>query len=70
MKQNGETTLADVVEAIKDLGDRLDGRIDQLDGNVNRRLDGVLKLLGGHHRDHERRISALEKRVAALKKSA
>ena len=66
MKKNGETTLADVVEAIEALGTR----IGTLDAGVNQRLDGVLKLLGGHHRNHERRITALEKSVAALKKSA
>jgi hypothetical protein len=91
MKHNGETTLADVVASIKELGDRWDGRIDsvgerldrridslgdrldaridKLDTNVSKRLDGILKILGGHHRDHERRITALEKSVAALKKT-
>ena len=69
MKQNGETTLADVVASIKELGDQLDARIDQLDKNVNRRFDSVLKMLGGHHRDHERRIAALEKSLAAIKKA-
>ena len=75
-KKNGQTTLGDVVEAIEKLGDRLDtridkleGRIDKLDRGVNSRLDGVLKLLGGYHRDHERRIVALEKTVADLKKA-
>jgi len=75
MKENGEVTLADVVASIKQLGDRLDaridkldddlnGRIDQLEKAVNRRFDGALKMLGGYHRDHERRITALEKKKA------
>ncbi|MBK7861181.1 MAG: hypothetical protein IPJ65_21725 [Archangiaceae bacterium] len=76
-KRNGETTLGDVVESIQQLdarlqrvGDDLGARIDRLDDRVNRRLDGVLQLIGGHHRDLDRRVTALEKSVAVLKKTA
>jgi hypothetical protein len=30
---------------------------------VNKRIDGVIRIAGGHHGDHEQRISALEDQV-------
>lgn len=57
-KKNGEITLEDLLVELK-----------ALRSDMNGRLDGILKLLGGHHRDHERRISALEKSMASLKKT-
>jgi hypothetical protein len=35
---------------------------------VNKRIDGVIRIAGGHHGDHEQRISALEDQV--FKKSS
>jgi hypothetical protein len=58
-KRNGGTTLVDVVEQLKGLRD-----------DMNVRLDGVLKIIGGRHRNHEQRIAALEKAVAQLKKAS
>lgn len=63
MKKNGDTTLADVVESIKEMGDNLERKLGARIDGVNSRLDGVLRLLGGYHRNHERRITALEKKV-------
>ena len=59
MKKNGETTLADVVESIREMSDKVEAGLV----GTNTRLDGVLRLLGGYHRNHERRITALEKKV-------
>ena len=79
-KKNGKVTLVDVVEQLKGLRDDMGGLRDDLGGlrvdmnrgfdQVNGRIDGVLKNLGGHHRNHERRLTALEKTVAQLKKAS
>ncbi len=41
MKHRGETTLADVVASIKELGDRFDARIDSLGDRLDTRIDSL-----------------------------
>jgi hypothetical protein len=65
-RRNGnghDVTQADilrVLERIERNTDETRAEVKQLNG----RLDAILENLGAHHRDHERRIAAIE---AALK---
>jgi hypothetical protein len=72
-KKNGETTLADVVEAIAKLTahvdegfkrvDKLTERVDEGFKRVDLRFDNLIDTMGGRYRDHEGRINALESAV-------
>jgi hypothetical protein len=59
--RNGELTLQDVLDQMNAGFARLEDRIDGLEVKVDQRFDQMLKNLGHHFRNHEQRITALEK---------
>jgi hypothetical protein len=50
--------------------DQTNAKLDQTNAKIdqtNERLDRALHMLGGHHADHERRITALEEHILKTK---